>query len=138
MAQILEIVENNLEVLTRRRFVKSLVGVSAASVAWAAGVRDAFACGTFGTNYWLCSDPQGNSCGNCRNCPNCPTCGSLNRVACCCLANPVQCPGGTCCSCNFWAWYCTDCSLHDYECIECNDPSCKCSTANYLGHAPAA
>jgi hypothetical protein len=125
MSQMFEGLGRNAEALTRRRFVKTLIGVCAGTVAWAAGVRGAFAsCPTIGVNSW-------------GNCPN--SCGGgLQHVACCCLANPAQCPGGICCNwCNAWAWYCV-CNGQDYECVECNASGCVCSTANYLGHRPAA
>jgi len=122
VSQMFRVLEKNAEVLSRRRFVKSLVGVCAATVAWAAGAREAFAgCPTIGTNQF----------GHCPN--SCPS--GLYHVACCCLATNNY--RATCCSCNSWAWYCT-CNGQDFECFECNDPSCPSSDAEFLGTAPVA
>lgn len=123
MSEMLENVARHAESLTRRRFIKSAVGASVAVSAWAAGVLDAFA---------SCGIP--NCCSNPYSRCN-PNCGSLRAVACCCLEYQ-DCPGGTCCNnSNSYCWYCVDCSLRDWECIEC--PACNCSAANFLGRTAA-
>jgi hypothetical protein len=136
MSHLLEVLENNVDSFSRRRFMKAIVGASAAIVAWAAGARDAFAsCGiTIGAT------PGYSHCN--------PACSpSLHALHCCCLIWSTACSGGlcncancsNCCSgggCSPWAWYCTDCDLKDWECMECYCGCC--SAANYLGRRPAA
>jgi hypothetical protein len=129
VSQMLEILEKNAEALSRRRFVKSALALSAASVAWAAGVREAFAANCTGNPI------HNNPYGSCS-----PNCGSLHAWACCCLKwAPGSCPSDhcTCPNCaetNTWAWYCVSCSNKLWECMECNCGSC--SAAWYQGFAP--
>ncbi len=132
MSQMLELLEKNAEALSRRRFVKSVLALSAVTVAWAAGVRDAFATNCTGNPI------HNNIYSGCS--PNCG--GSLHAYACCCLVYlPGSCPSdhctcGNCSEPHTWAWYCIDCNFKQWECMECYCGSC--SAAWRLGFAPAA